>query len=382
MKYSHKSKCFFKRRNISILLLPILLFLSIISCEDNDKEDTLKRYHISMDLSKSLSFTDFIGKVEVLTFEGTDSSLMKNITRIRCSFDYIYLSDNSQQIFIFSKDGKFINKINSRGTGPQEYLNLGSFEIDKFGKRICVLDPMRSNLISYSLKGEFLKIEKLPSLSEGAYGEFCFIENNRILFTSGNTSARVTIYNAEKGIIEREFMPHTLEFTNSSMCKIFNETYLSEEYSDVIYQYANGEVKPSYRIKVDNLSCNLIGNIGNYDFPENIRKLIDSELSDYYINSVNGNSDILYISLSRKGNFYSYLIDKDSNKFFCFNVVEKELQPNIKYIDNEMMIGLYIEESKEQYLKAFSEYGLSLPSEDKLNEMNPILIKYHLKKKI
>ena len=47
-----------------------------------------------------------------------------------------------------------------------------------------------------------------------------------------------------------------------------------------------------------------------------------------------------------------------------------------------MMIGLYIEESKEQYLKAFSEYGLSLPSEDKLNEMNPILIKYHLKKKI
>ena len=73
MKYSHKSKCFFKRRNISILLLPILLFLSIISCEDNDKEDTLKRYHISMDLSKSLSFTDFIEKVEVLTFEGTDS---------------------------------------------------------------------------------------------------------------------------------------------------------------------------------------------------------------------------------------------------------------------------------------------------------------------
>ena len=73
------------------------------------------------------------------------------------------------------------------------------------------------------------------------------------------------------------------------------------------------------------------------------------------------------------------MIDRDCNEFFCFNAMEKEFFPNIKYMDNEEMIGVYIEEWKEQYLKSLSEYGFSLPSDEELEGMNPILIKYYMK---
>ena len=126
---------------------------------------------------------------------------------------------------------------------------------------------MKSNHISYSLKGEFIKIEKLPSLSEGAYRDFSFIENDCILFTAHNPFARIRIYNTEKGITEREFMPHNSEYSSRSSCRIFNKTYISEEYSDLVYQYAEGEFRPSYHVNLDNLSCSLVDNIDNYEFP-------------------------------------------------------------------------------------------------------------------
>ena len=80
---------------VSVVLLS---FLIIPSCKTKDKEGDLKSYNISMDLSRSLSFTDFIERVEVMTFEVTDNSLIKDISEIRCYENYIFLSDRKSVV--------------------------------------------------------------------------------------------------------------------------------------------------------------------------------------------------------------------------------------------------------------------------------------------
>ena len=76
-----------------------------------------------------------IAEVRYVPLETTDQSLIQGIHKMATSDDKIITCDLEQNtIFIFDKDGHFINSINKQGPGPQDYSLIHNFAVD-FQKR-------------------------------------------------------------------------------------------------------------------------------------------------------------------------------------------------------------------------------------------------------
>ena len=111
---------------------------------------------------KTINFED-IADVRYVPLETTDQSLIQSIHKMATSDDKIVICDLVQNtIFIFDKDGHFINSINKEGPGPQEYSSIQNFAVDFQKEEIYICDyPLKYRILAYSFDGEFIRESKL-----------------------------------------------------------------------------------------------------------------------------------------------------------------------------------------------------------------------------
>ena len=104
-----------------------------------------------------------IADVRYVPLETTDQSLIQGIHKMATSDDKIVICDLVQNtIFIFDKDGHFINSINKEGPGPQEYSSIQNFAVDFQKKEIYICDyQLKYRILTYSFNGEFIRESKL-----------------------------------------------------------------------------------------------------------------------------------------------------------------------------------------------------------------------------
>ena len=111
---------------------------------------------------KTINLED-IAEVRYVPLETTDQSLIQGIHKMATSDDKIVICDLVQNtIFIFDKDGHFINSINKEGPGPQEYSSIQNFAVDFQKEEIYICDyPLKYRILAYSFDGEFIRESKL-----------------------------------------------------------------------------------------------------------------------------------------------------------------------------------------------------------------------------
>ena len=73
------------------------------------------------------------------------------------------------QIYIFSKEGKHIRTISSKGKGPQEYIGIANFTIDPFNNKLILVDISSKKLMQYSLEGVYEDEVQLDFFPRGVY---------------------------------------------------------------------------------------------------------------------------------------------------------------------------------------------------------------------
>jgi len=109
---------------------------------------------IIFDAYKDYPITDIklseLADAEYIALESTDESVLRLIGTCQgneylLTDDYIYLEDRQEEIFIFTREGKFVRKINRRGGGPEEYAWIGSFAADPKHNEIFVQDPFSAS---------------------------------------------------------------------------------------------------------------------------------------------------------------------------------------------------------------------------------------------
>ena len=110
----------------SILLL---LIITLLGCSSNKKQEPISKsgvpvINLSEDVSTvpSLLLSESAEKLEIVSLEMTDQSMLGEIRRIQVTDHNIWI-DHGREFYIyrFSRSGKFLNKIGSIGQGPGEY---------------------------------------------------------------------------------------------------------------------------------------------------------------------------------------------------------------------------------------------------------------------
>ena len=123
--------------------------------------DAYKDYPITNIKLSELADTEFI------PLETNDSVLLRLIGTCQgneylLTNEYIYLEDRQEDIYTFTRKGKFVHKFNRKGGGPEEYAFIGSFVADPKNEEIFIQDlysPAERKKIGrtmvYDLKGNY-----------------------------------------------------------------------------------------------------------------------------------------------------------------------------------------------------------------------------------
>ena len=184
------------------------------------------------------------------------------------SKDKIVICDIVQNtIFIFDKDGHYINSINKEGPGPQEYSSIQNFAVDFQKEEIYICDyPLKYRILTYSFDGGFIRESKLdqkiwPSILYN-YDENHLIAYDNYNMESENANKQpYSLINKENGqvsplplIIENrksnrvmtsdgdKFMSFSIDI--DPMIKTDDGVVISDFALDTIYKYTDHKLIP------------------------------------------------------------------------------------------------------------------------------------------
>lgn len=128
------------------LLIAVASFL--LGCSGNKKENTLQDeegtpvINLSSDnVSKValLPLSEAAAKVEIVSLEVTDESLIGEITKMKVTDSDIWVKHyKDNHVLRFSRSGKFLNKVGKVGQGPEEYIRMADFFVDENTKEVYI----------------------------------------------------------------------------------------------------------------------------------------------------------------------------------------------------------------------------------------------------
>lgn len=247
-----------KRAYIS-LLLSIFLF----SCSENKQEcnTTFKRIPIEYRKASSIKLSEFVDSVYIVPLETNPENLIGEVGRVIFHDNkYFMRSTNGRQnakILVFNRDGKFLSKIDHRGMGPGEYVEMTDFQIVQDSLLMTVSNgDYKSNL--YDLKGAFIKelnykynITELQPLLDGTIFlyHFSLREMNMNVLCKLNSDFIVdySFFKLSKSEVARTCQINANAF---SVCD--EKVYFNYPFCDTIYQIAGQKYSPAYYIDFGN----------------------------------------------------------------------------------------------------------------------------------
>ena len=125
---------------------------------------------------KEIMLNELASDIRYVPLETTDDCLMNNEFYI---MQYTGEDIITSGIFHFDKNGKFLNKIESKGQGPEEYLQ-GLFAFGDWKNKLLYVQNW-TTLTCYGFDGTFVRSVPTPQLNMGAAGLF---DENHILYSN------------------------------------------------------------------------------------------------------------------------------------------------------------------------------------------------------
>ena len=173
----------------------LLLTISLLGCSSNKKQEPISKsgvpvINLSEDVSTvpSLLLSESAEKLEIVSLEMTDQSMLGEIRRIQVTDHNIWI-DHGREFYIyrFSRSGKFLNKIGSIGQGPGEYTTYSTFLVDEDKKEVYII-ANTNGVLAYDFEGNFKRkivdIQTILQLFSSVYDQY--ILNNQKFFATQN----------------------------------------------------------------------------------------------------------------------------------------------------------------------------------------------------
>ena len=376
--------------------ITLIIFFAFGSCNYNsDKKQSLVVIsekdvtHINDTL-----IYEIIDSISIIPLDETPECLLGDIRKIQKNNNEYYImsegSNRLSEIYRFSHDGRFLNKIGRLGNARSEYIRIGSFFV--YDEKVYVADLNKNRIVIYNIDGKFIDSYKDNENIKFLHEMFA-IDDDRALFSYNiNFSDDGILYE----IIDlKNFKSlHTIP-TNykAEGCFPFSQkeigikgksTMITLPFDNTIYEMN----KDNYSLD-KRYSLGLFGKIPSFDsndYEEVLTAFEESEtniLCGFYVsndkilfNSTKGS--VLWYTDSNKGIFLNNGFDLRKTKHFPFFPL------SVCYSDEE---GFYSIFTSEEFLSMLPENILEkengirrLTEIDKIREnKNSVIVKYILK---
>lgn len=200
----------------------------LFGCNKSEQKGEGLTYSINLDkqLEKEIPFSQLFDEVQIIPLETNRECMIQKIKKFEISNNKIFALDTKQKaILIFDAQGKFIKKIQNVGKGPEEYIAVTDFNINRNLQQIELLSPQGA-IITYDLDGNFLKRHNLK-LKGKVVHYFTNISEDIVCFYSLFSEKKISIYSKSKNKILYETLekPSEIEDTillSSGFSPFFN----------------------------------------------------------------------------------------------------------------------------------------------------------------
>lgn len=262
---------------------------------------------------RSIFDTGIIKNVKLVRLE-SDSCIVGKIDKIICNDSLLYIMDRfiSKEVYIFTKEGRFVNKISKQGHGKHEYTQLWDIFYDKEKNALCLLSRCDMKIISFSPDGKKVLGENMLSKM---FSQIIQTEDGYIGYMGNsclNPSLPYNIWTMDKSFnvldgfvqIAQQLKDHCYDGVNA-MSVYRDKIYFKPEYVNTIYQIKDGEISERYQL-----------DFGDKTFPE---------LS---ILSYNDEAEWSRLRIEKVSNVFNYL---ETNDYLLMDFI----------IDGHFRMGVY-----------------------------------------
>ena len=153
----------------------ILIVLSILmGCGNIDKKAHYEVPHIHIDVNtaeKHMDMSEYLDTsfFKAIPLETTAECLVgKDIMNVWYRNGRIYVwEEQTESVFMFDENGKFIDKIADQGEGPREYLNIKNVSISD--SLISIFDSQGAKILYYDMDCNYISTHSLKDIRQSVY---------------------------------------------------------------------------------------------------------------------------------------------------------------------------------------------------------------------
>ena len=323
----------------TLLLAPIFL-----SCSGGKKEISEGFFAIDLptgNKESNINMSRVVESISYIPLETTDSCKIENIWKVVPMNDYLIVLDRKswEHVYLFTKEGKFVHEISSKGTEENQYAILGDVTVDATANRIFILDAGRKMILEFDPEGTFLS--KTPTLF---YVEnFQYIADSTLALNPnynnskyfGGDTPNLILMNLRDGVTGRYVVrpktldPSYMQGIRSNFSRTKNGATFITPLCDTVFLATKNEVKPLYLADFGNdnetLNQKYIEDVlKNKPALYSLNKLYES-LDKVFMTGFYAYDDVALVTYSKQNRNYSAFFYPESGKV----IVGCSLQPGV-----------------------------------------------------
>lgn len=326
----------------TLLFLACLLLGIGYGCK-TDKQSSLAMISLNPDQSKSIELEAISDSISVITLETSDSCLIASVRDLKYYKGLIYVLDSeSGKVFLFDQQGKCLRIIADKGQGPDEYISLSGFYVDKKKQCLVLIDNPMKKIHIYSLHGEYVYNKNI----DYAIQSVSYLDNGEMLVirdpvdSQNSFGFRVNVYRRDS--LAGQYLPFQYENGATISLKDHPETlckggfYYNALNQDTVYKYEGNRFFPCLRV-----------DFGPYAIPEPIKNKSQRERSLAIYDYVRERD-------YKVANWFSILEEKD-NRLLLSYTYDKKLHFGVYDLEKKKIT----QEFKDPSINGFSFSGIA-----------------------
>lgn len=380
--------------------------LALFSCTEKRQDASFPENAIVLEYEKAqnidFDYSFLFDSVEIVLLDTLHDAFLTDYFNVKFAFDRFFISDKSNQLFVFDRFGTPLLKIDDRGAGPQEYVNLRGFDLSLEDSLICLF-TYPPKLMWYDLNGKFL--DQISVESQGF--KFALLDNKGAVYGQNaldNNKDPLLLNYVDLSTGKMEMKIPGYPFLNGKLLPIYQrnnaftrtasgELLFNDPLSNYIYTLSDEGVEVKYVLDFGKRNPPQTENISLMDTSESSTEYISKYFPVHGFNNCWENTRYFFINMK---------IDEIKEESILYDKQEKRLYAG--YLRNNMLGGFssfngmatdeclisYITAEQITDMKQFFErqdtkstmQGKVIEFIEKLDESqgNPVICLYHFRK--
>lgn len=374
----------------NIFIIPLLFHFYCCNADNEKHKNDL--ISLRMNAAVQIDFDELVENVNCITLENLPDAYMTDCWKIIKYKDLFYLYSLSDfAVSIFDKDGKFIKRIDEKGTGAVE--TPCDIFIDKNKDQLWILESHHF-IHKHSLEGGFIAKEELPFY---AVKMTCY-DNNCFFFYDGGFDRKTPFFvrqtSADLKTVKTFVEKKNKQYRSIPISLFANDEENKEIYSllpnvDTVYiSNKTYSFMPLFHLNFDNnlLTFDMFPNNGFSD--KEMAEIIKTKKKVHAITGFSYIRGLIFMQLHGKDDSFR-MIDVNTKSVYKFNALidRLDIYPGVTTIqgctDTSLLVSIPAKEFSEKYMEKnnlthYKSIEKTLNAPEKIK--NRVLIEIKIKK--